>query len=145
MELWLNRTATGLTPADDAGREYLRKIKLGSMVKAGVVKPRSLPFHRRFFAMLRVVYQSCGDWASERELLNELKFRTGYVDKQKIVDRETGEVMAEIVTPQSIAFHEMDDEEFRTFTDKCINVICTQMVPGLEDDVLREEILRAVG
>jgi hypothetical protein len=134
----------GLAAADDTAREYLRKVKQGATVTAEIVKPRSVAFHRRFFGMLGVVYATCGDWNSTEELLRELKFRVGLVDKQRIVDKASGEVIAEIVTPQSISFSAMSDDEFMEFVDRCIKVICEDMVPGLDDAVLREEVLRAV-
>lgn len=145
MRIYLTRTMQGLAAADETARDYLRKIKQGATVTADIVKPRSVQYHRRFFGMLSVVYATCGDWNSTEELLRELKFRVGLVDKQRIVDKASGEVIAEIVTPQSISFSAMSDDEFREFVDRCIKVICEDMVPGLDDAVLREEVLRAVG
>jgi len=145
MRLYLTRTMQGLAAADETARDYLRKIKQGATVTADIVKPRSVAFHRRFFGMLSVVYATCGDWNSTEELLRELKFRVGLVDKQRIVDKASGEVIAEIVTPQSISFSAMSEDEFREFVERCIKVICEDMVPGLDDAVLREEVLRAVG
>lgn len=140
MRLYLTRTMHGLAAADDTAREYLRKVKQGATVTAEIVKPRSVAFRRRFFAMLGVVYATCGDWNSPEELLTELKFRVGLVDKQLITDRKTGEVLAEIVKPQSISFAAMNEDEFREFVERCIKVICETMVPGLDDAVLREKI-----
>ena len=145
MRLYLTRTMQGLAAADETARDYLRKIKQGATVTAEIVKPRSVQNHRRFFGMLGVVFATCGDWNSPEELLTELKFRVGLVDKQLVTDRKTGEVIAEIVKPQSISFAAMEEDEFRAFVDRCIKVICEDMVPGLDDTVLREEVLRAVG
>jgi len=142
--IYLKRTPLGLAPDDDTARHELRRLKLGDVVRCEIVKPRSVRYHRRFFAMLNTVWQACGDWQSVDELLVELKFRTGLVDRQRVYDKSTGEQIAEIVTPQSIAFHNMDEDEFRVFVERCITTICETMVPGLDDQVLREEVLRAV-
>jgi hypothetical protein len=142
--VYLTRTATGLVAHDDEARDALRKLKIGQVVRADIIRPRNVQYHRRFFGMLNVVWQCCGDWKDSEELLRELKFRAGLVDKQKVIDRATGEVLAEIVTPRSIAFHNMDEDEFRAFVETAIRVICEEMVPGLESSVLREEVLRAV-
>lgn len=143
--LYFRRTLAGLVPAGEEAVAVLRRIKQGATVRAEITQPRNVAFHRKFFGMLNVVYAACGDWASPRELLTELKYRVGHVDEQRIIDRESGEVMATITTPRSISFAAMDDAEFREFFDRCVNVICTEMVVGLDDAVLREEVLRAVG
>jgi len=142
--VYLRRSALGLVADDDDARNALRKLKLGDVVRAEIVKPRSVRYHRRFFGMLNTVWQACGDWKSVDELLVELKFRTGLVDRQKVIDRQTGEELAEIITPQSIAFHAMSEDDFREFVERAIRVICDEMVPGLDDSVLREEVLRSV-
>lgn len=144
MEIWLHRTIHGLAAQDDAARAYLRKLKLGDVVRCDVIRPRSVKYHRRFFGMLNTVWQACGDWQTVDELLVELKFRAGLVDRQRVVDKATGEVLAEIIKPRSISFAAMSDDEFREFVDRCIAIICTEMIPGLDDSVLREEVLRAV-
>lgn len=143
-EIWLMRTIHGFAAHDDAAREYLRKVKLGDVVKCEVIRPRSVKYHRRFFGMLNTVWQACGDWQTVDELLVELKFRAGLVDRQRVIDKATGEVLAEIIKPRSISFAAMDDHEFREFVGRCIKIICEQMVPGLDDAVLRDEVLRAV-
>lgn len=144
MEIWLHRTIHGLAAQDDAARAYLRKLKLGDVVRCDVIRPRSVKYHRRFFGMLNTVWQACGDWQTVDELLVELKFRAGLVDRQRVVDKATGEVLAEIIKPRSISFAAMSDDEFRAFVERCIRIICEEMVPGLDDAVLREEVLRSV-
>lgn len=144
MEIWLHRTIHGFAAHDDAAREYLRKVKLGDVVKCEVIRPRSVKYHRRFFGMLNTVWQACGDWQTVDELLVELKFRAGLVDRQQVIDKATGEVLAEIIKPRSISFAAMSDDQFREFVDRCIKIICETMVPGLDDSVLRDEVLRAV-
>lgn len=144
-DLYMTRTLSGLAPADDTAMMALRRIKIGEHVRVEMTKPRNIHFHRMFFAMLNTVWTSCGDWNSAEELLTELKFRVGHVEKQNIVDRQSGEVIAEVVTPKSISFGAMDDTQFRTFYNRCIDVICREMVPGLNDSVLRDEVLKAVG
>ena len=143
-EVYLRRMTTGLVADDDAAREALRRVKQGEVVRATLVRPRSVRYHRRFFAMLTTVHQTCGDWPDVEALLRELKFRAGLVDVQRVVDRQTGEELATLQIPRSIAFHAMDDDEFRAFVERCIRIICEEMVPGLDDAVLREEVLRSV-
>ena len=141
--VYLRRTVSGLAANDDDAQAVLRKIKLGDVVRCEIVKPRSVQYHRKFFGMLNVVWQACGDWSTVDELLVELKFRAGLVDRQQVIDRATGEVLAELVKPRSISFAAMSHDEFHQFYERCVEIICRDMVPGLDDAMLREEVLRA--
>lgn len=144
MDVYLARTDRGLAAYDDESKAVLRKIKIGDIVRVSISRLRNAQFHRRFMNMVRFVYNSCGHWVSVDDLLMDLKFRVGHVDRHQVIDFRTGEKLAEIITPKSIAFHAMGQDDFQHFVDRCITVICEQMVPGLEDHVLREEVLRAV-
>lgn len=143
-DLYLRRTIRGFEPEDEAAHEALRRIPQGAVVAAEVRRPRNVKFHRMFFGLLQVVWQTCGDWQTVEQLLVELKFRVGHVDRQRVVDKSTGEVLAEIVLPRSIAFANLGEDEFHEFYERCVRVICEEMVPGLDDSVLREEVLRRV-
>lgn len=142
---YFRRTLSGLVPAGKDEEERLRKIKVGAVVQCEITQPRNIRFHRRFFGMLNVVYLACDQWSDIRELLIDLKFRVGLVDQHRVIDHRTGEILAVITVPRSISFAAMDDEAFREFFDRCVRVICEDMVPGLDDSVLRDEVLRAVG
>lgn len=143
-DLYLKRTAHGLAAFDDSSKDTLRKIKLGEMVRVKLNRLRNPQFHRKFWAMMNFVYASCGHWQTTEDLVLDLKFRIGHVDKKQVIDYNTGEVLAEILTPKSIAFHAMDESQFQEFVERCIQEICATMVPGLEDDVLRQEVLHAI-
>ena len=58
MEIHLVRTSTGLRPYTDDDYEEMKKIKVGSIVKANIVRPRNIKFHRKFFALIRAAW----DW-----------------------------------------------------------------------------------
>lgn len=53
MEIHLVRTSTGLRPYSDDDYEEMKKIKVGAIVKANIVRPRNVKFHRKFFALIR--------------------------------------------------------------------------------------------
>lgn len=139
-ELWMRRGLKGLEPLDDSGLEVLRRLKQGDVIKAEITKPRNIRHHRKLFALLNLVWSSCGDWPSVEDLLTELKKRMGLYDEcGEIVDRATGQVF-KVVKLRSISFSAMDQSEFDTFFEKAIRTLC-QMVGGLEENVLRDEVL----
>jgi hypothetical protein len=137
-EIYLTKTVNGLSPADDAAREILRKIKLGKVVKAEVVQPRNLRHHRKFFGLLNLVWQAAGDWASVEDLLIELKIKLGIT--KDVVIKDSGEVFKVV---GSISFAAMNQHAFDEFYERALQALC-ELAGGIESDMLREEVLRQV-
>jgi hypothetical protein len=139
-KLFMRRTVTGLAPASDDAAEALRRLAINDHCFAVVTKPRHLPFHRYYFAMLNVVADATG--MSVEDLLRDVKFRIGHYDKHPITDRETGEVIAEHTILRSISFQNMDEVEFRGFVDRSLAAISEHIVPGIDEDEIRLEVER---
>jgi hypothetical protein len=135
MQLYLTRSVTGLSAADDEAVTCLRRIKVGQVVRADVVVPRNLRHHRKFFALLNLVWAATDQWESVEDLLIELKVRLGVV--RDVVLRESGEVVKVI---GSISFGSMDQAEFDAFFEKSLRLLA-HMAGGIESDVLRREVL----
>lgn len=133
--MYLTRTVSGLSPANNAAQEALRKIKLGKMVRCEVTTPRNIQHHRKFFALLQTVWMAAGDWASVEDLLIELKFKLGVV--REVVLHESGEV---VKIPGSISFAAMDQAKFDMFYANALRELCV-MAGGIEEDALRQEVL----
>jgi hypothetical protein len=113
----------------------LRRIKVGQVVRADVVVPRNLRHHRKFFALLNLVWAATDQWESVEDLLIELKVRLGVV--RDVVLRESGEVVKVV---GSISFGSMDQAEFDAFFEKSLRLLA-HMAGGIESDVLRREVL----
>ena len=136
MDLYLTRTLTGLAASDDAGREILRRIKVGSVVKAEIVRPRNLRHHRQFFALLNLVWSSAGDWPSVEDLLIELKLKLGIT--RDVIIRESGEVVKVL---GSISFANMDQSQFDAFYERAVTALC-DIAGGIDGEALRAEVLQ---
>jgi hypothetical protein len=135
-DLYLTRTLSGFIASDDAGKEILRKIKVGKVVKCEVTSPRNLPHHRKYFAMLTIVWQAAGDWPTVEDLLVELKIKLGIT--KDVVIRESGEVVKIV---GSISFAAMNQEQFDKFYERSIQALCF-MAGGINSDMLRQEVLQ---
>ena len=66
MEIHLVRTSTGLRPYSDDDYEEMKKIKVGAIVKANIVRPRNVKFHRKFFSLIRAAW----DCLTEQQRIN---------------------------------------------------------------------------
>lgn len=134
-DLYLTRTLQGFSAVDDAGKEILRKIKLGKMVRCEITQPRNIQHHRKFFALLTTVWQAAGDWTTVEDLLVELKIKLGIT--KDIVIRDSGEIIKIV---GSIAFANMDQLEFEKFYERAIQQLCL-MTGGIDSQMLRQMVL----
>lgn len=135
-DLYLIRTLAGLGAIDDAGKETLRKIKMGKVIKCEISQPRQLKHHRKFFALLNTVWAAAGDWATVDDLLIELKLKLGLTTD--VVIRESGEVVKIL---GSISFASMDQTTFDAFYERSIQALCF-MVGGMDPGMLRDEVMK---
>lgn len=131
----MERTLTGLKASDDASVEVLRRVKLGKVVRVELSTPRNIAHHRKFFALLNLVWASAGDWPSLEDLLIELKVRLGLF--REITIRDTGEV---VKIPGSISFAKMDQLKFEEFYERALKELCS-MAGDIDHAALRNEVL----
>lgn len=136
------KTLKGLGPYDQRTADYVAKIGLNDVVSAEMRKPRNPAFHRKFFALLDIVYSNLPEdlaekFKSEEDLLLELKLQTGHREKYRTLGGR------EIWIPKSIAFSEMDNDEFADFYEKCLDVIYKHIIPGVDLDELENAVSSA--
>lgn len=130
------RSALGLQPSDDAAREALAGIPLGSVVAVDVSRPRNVKFLRLYWAMCQAIASSIG---AQRETISDvLKLRTGHV---RVIKTKDG--LLEF--PASISFAKMSEADFKQFYDRCAMYICSEWLPHLTASKLKREIEQMVG
>ena len=135
MEIHLVRTSTGLRPYSDDDYEEMKKIKVGTIVKANIVRPRNVKFHRKFFSMIRAAW----DCLTEQQRTNlrsvdtfreQLLITSGFseplydLNGQKFLEKA-----------KSISFAKMDETAFNVVYSKVLDTILTVMVAnGVTED-----------
>lgn len=135
MEIHLVRTSLGLQAYADEDYEQLRKIKVGSVVKANIVRQRNVKFHRKFFSLIRAAW----DCLTEQQRINlrsvetfreQLLITSGFseplydLNGQKFLERA-----------KSISFAKMDEPAFNEVYSKVLDTILTIMVAdGVSED-----------
>jgi hypothetical protein len=135
MEIHLVRTSTGLRPYSDDDYEEMKKIKVGTIVKANIVRPRNVKFHRKFFSMIRAAW----DCLTEQQRTNlrsvdtfreQLLITSGFseplydLNGQKFLEKA-----------KSISFAKMDEPAFNVVYSKVLDTILTVMVAnGVTED-----------
>ncbi len=129
MKIMLKKVAGGLVPSLPVDEEILSKWKFGSVLECEVKKPRNSQFHRKFFALINVVYMNQEKYDIMDDLLVEIKLKTGHY-QEHITTK--GEV---IYLPKSISFSRMDNDEFSLFYSKAVDVILKHFMPITEKEL----------
>jgi len=121
-----------LYPVDDRARESLSKVPPGSEIGIRISHDRSLPMHNRFWKVLDVVAKAT-HWETPERLLVGLKLRLGRYD---ICQLPNGQ---KVPVPNSISFAAMKQVEFERFYQDAMNVLQTEVAPGLDIDQIEIE------
>ncbi len=135
MEIHLVRTSLGLQPYGDEDYEELRKVKVGSVVKARIVQPRNVKFHRKFFAMINAAWDSL----TERQRTN-LRSKEAFREQLLIVSGFSEPVFdlngrKFLERAKSISFAKMDEPAFNEVYDRVLDTILTILIAdGVSED-----------
>ena len=108
-------------PAHDSDLELARQIKVGDVYRFQYSKPRNYEFHKKFFALMDLVFQNQENYTDRNELREDLTIEAGFwFEKTNYI---TGEVTKKA---KSINFSSMDENEFgelyRAMLDTVIRV-----------------------
>lgn len=118
MELYLVKQLNGsLLPAYDSDYEKVKKIKQGDTVKCEVTKPRNIRFHKKFFALMNLVYQNQERYEHIDDLREQLTISAGYCTTTYTLEG------VEQQKAKSISFAAMDELEFGELYNALLDVI----------------------
>ena len=137
------RTIDGWRPFDQDAINEWRKHKPGDCVTVDVRRPRNGKHHRKLFALAKIVIDNApeqfdGYWPEPKNLIDELKMQCGLTEIRRSVGGKTYYV------PRSISFGAMSQGEFEKFYEQCIRFVCRHIIPGIDDDELREAVANEI-
>lgn len=133
-QIELVKTSSGaFIPAYNSDHELAQKVKAGDSVTAKLGVPRSVGFHRKFFALIRYTYNHMGEemhtkFPSEEALRLELTLQAGYWSKHVTMGEK------EIIYPQSIRFDKMDQVEFEKLYSTVLDVVLKWFVDYIDNE-----------
>ena len=121
MKIHLTKHNNALHPFDDKAAAVLKKWKEGDYIEVEVKRPRNSQFHRKFFALLNIVFANTDHFENMEEVLTYFKIKGGIYKTIKV----NGNFYPMV---GSIAFSKMDEDEFALFYDKAIDT-ALQLIP----------------
>lgn len=118
MKLFLVKQLNGtFKVAHDSDYELAKKIKVNELYEVEIRQPRNIKFHKKFFALLDLVYQNQDAYANKDDLREDLTIEAGYF---RLTDNIHGQT---VKRAKSISFASMDDFEFSEFYSSVMNVV----------------------
>ena len=138
----LAKTLGGMVPACEVSEKVFRKTSVNELIETDTKtkNTRSVLWHRRYFGLLRLIYQNCERFKSEEDVHFFLKYETGMFDGS--VKMESGETVYFV---KSIAFSEMTAEEWAAYWKKALDVLYDKVMPGIDMQEALNEIDRCAG
>ena len=133
-KLILIRTLSGFKTAYESDHEQAKKIKIGEPYEYEYKKTRNILFHRKFFALIKLVYDNQEQYQNIEDLREDLTVEAGFY---RITYNLHGE---EIKKAKSINFSSMDDTEFSELYSAVLKVI--EHYFKFDREEIAEEILR---
>ena len=114
-EIYLQKIAGVLAPADDKAEEVIKGMKPEEGMKLNYSLVRSIGNHRRFFKFIQIAFDS-QDHFDDKEIFRKyLEMKAGHFDT---VVTPTGQTL---FLPKSIDFASLDETEFRGLFGKVVN------------------------
>ena len=128
-----------LVPASQHAENIIRKIPRNHVVKVTIERPRNIKHHRKFWALLQLVFQNQEHYESLEHMVTALKVALGHCDSVICKDGNVAYI------PKSISFAKMDQVAFDEFYGKAVDLVCRHFLPGCDRDELTREVERMVG
>lgn len=129
----------GLFAVDDLSFDELMKVPSEKTSLVNAKSPRNPKHHALAWALATKLAEAC-DWLHDAEdAMTYLKVRARHVTW--VTNPMTGEAIAR---PKSIAFASLDQVHFARVFDRFVWIITNEILPGIEEDALRAEILKMV-
>lgn len=131
MKIYLKKKEGVLVPSDRHSQDLIEGLKEGTVYRADIVKPRHLPFHNKYWVMLKIVIENSDYFTGmapliAKDLLHDMvKFNTGYWEIIKIKGIPVSRV-------KSINFDTMDNVKFEEFYKSAVDYISTDKELGVE-------------
>lgn len=123
-----------LHPADHLAAEDLRGLKNGETVRAQITRPRNAGHHRKFFALMKVVFDNQSRYPTLKHLVDAIKLAIGHCDERKVDGKD-------IVVLRSISFAKLDQSGFEQFYDRVLDLVLTKILPHVARSDIEARVL----
>ena len=107
--------------------ENAKKIKVGEPYEFEYKLPRNYKFHKKFFALLELVFNNQEAYTNKEDLREDLTINAGYY---RLTENMQGQT---VKRAKSISFASMDEAEFSELYNAIVNVVINWLKISRED------------
>lgn len=133
MKLSIVKTLSGtFKVAYDSDFEKAKSIPVNVPFEIEYKKKRNILFHRKFFALIELVYQNQEVYNNKEHLRKDLTISAGFYEIRHNFEG------VEIYEPKSISFANMDDVEFSELYNRFVDVVVQWL--GIDKQSIIDEI-----
>jgi hypothetical protein len=128
--IWLRKLYDTFCPADEMSAEAMEGFKANGLYKAEITQPRNIGFHRKFFALLNLVYKNYEQpevfYKGIRVFKSFERFRDDVTISCGHYELELNKLNNVVQRAKSISFAKMDQTEFEALFSTAITVILAE-------------------
>jgi len=132
MELYLVKQFDNTFKVVAEDYDKIKKIKPLKVVKCKVTQPRNLKFHRKYFALINLVFRNQEQYTNSDHLRKDLAIASGYYTQHTTFNGQTR------TEAKSISFTKMTELEFSELYNATLNAI--EKYFHFDKEQVREEI-----
>jgi hypothetical protein len=129
MDFFLKKTNGVIVPAGALDEEKLAKIPDGEPFKGSYVKNRNYGNHARFFAFIKILFDSQDKFKDENVFRRYLQCRAGYGIPVEISG-------VSMIMPDSITYDRLDEIEFRKLFSRVIDAALLEFPEWVRADMI---------
>jgi hypothetical protein len=137
MKINLVKTNFGLKPVTEEDVEKLKKIEPGEVIEVDIKIPRNAKFHRKFFALLDIM------WSNDSLKLTKIRYRKEMLKAAGYYDLYIGVDGNEVKEPHSIAFPNMEQHTFDELYNDMLTIACIRL--GVDSGEITKELKETLG
>jgi len=123
-----------LCPADERAERIIKKLSDDDMVESKTLKGRVYGFHKKYYAMIGIIWANQDKYTVKQHFDNEVKLRAGHCDVYITPEGETR------YNVKSISFESMDQIDFEKFYNVVLDQCLEYFIPGLMREEIQQEI-----
>ena len=133
MKVYLVKQGNGsFLPSHDSDYEAMKKIKVGATVSCDIKQPRNIGFHRKFFALINMVFENQEFYDNIDFLRKELTKKAGYYDTYT---NHKGVICYEA---KSISFSKMSQDDFEELYQRFLDAV--EEIFKFDSELVKENI-----
>lgn len=117
MKLWLARRGRALIPTDQSSEAAVMKMEDGECAVFEIVRPRSVNWHRMYFAICASIGRNQDPPRDEDSIDHELRVLAGHYDTLFVGEHE-------VRVPKRIAFHKLSGDQWSELWPAMEQAIC---------------------